>query len=143
MGILDELGLRCSISTNSILINGKKVCGAAAAVGLHFTLWHCSILVDTDTELLELTLAPSKLEGKSRFVHSQWREVTTLTNALSGTYSFDELLSFIKRTLEAKMKVKFETLPLSPEEQRSSQALDSRKYSSSEWTMRGNSGPTV
>jgi lipoate-protein ligase A len=137
---LDELGLHCSTLRNSILINGRKVCGAAAAVGLHFALWHCSILVDTNTELLELTLRPSKSVSKSRFVHSQWREVTTLTKALSGTYSSNELMKNVEKTLEARMKVKFETSPLIAEEEKNLQTLYSRKYSSNKWNMTGKSG---
>jgi len=137
---LVELGLRGSVSRNSILIDGRKVCGAAAAVGLHFALWHCSILVNTSTQLLELTLAPSKSKSKSRFVHSRWQEVTTLANALSRPISVDEVANNLERSIETKTGAKLEAGPLSNEEESYSQALHSRKYSSSEWNLNGNRG---
>ena len=135
---LDDLGLRCSASRNSILVDGRKVCGSAAAVGSHFTLWHCSILVDTNTQLLELSLAPSKSENKSRFVHSRWQEVTTLAKALSRPISAEEVANNMERTIEKKMGAQLETGRSSTEEERYSEALYSRKYSSSEWNLKGN-----
>ena len=135
---LDKLGLRSSAARNSILIDGKKVCGAAAAVGLHFALWHCSILVHTSTQLLELTLAPSKSRSKSRFVHSRWQEVTTLAKALSRPISVDEVANSLERLIEIQAGAKLETGQLSVEEENYSQALNSRKYSSSEWNLNGN-----
>lgn len=137
---LSNLGLQCSASRNSIMVGGKKVCGAAAAVGLHFTLWHCSILVDTNTQLLEVALAPSKSGAKSRFVHSKWQEVTTLTQALSRPINVDEVASSLESTIETRMAAKLETEPLSIEEERYTEALYSTKYSSPEWNLKGNRG---
>jgi len=135
---LRDLGLQCSASRNSILTDGRKVCGAAAAVGLHFALWHCSILVNTDTELLETTLAPSKLPTKDRFVHSKWQEVTTLAAALSKPVSLDEVVGSLERTIRAGMVAELETGQLSIEEEKCLEALYSSKYSSHEWNMHGN-----
>jgi lipoate-protein ligase A len=135
---LDDLGIHCSSSRNSILVAGRKVCGSAAAAGLHFILWHCSILVDTNTRLLELSLAPSKSETKSRFVHSRWQEVTTLAKELFRPISAEEVSDRLEGTFEKRMGAQLETCRLSPEEERYSIALDSRKYSSSEWNLKGN-----
>jgi lipoate-protein ligase A len=138
---LHGLGSRSSISGNSILIGGRKVCGSAAAVGLHYVLWHCSILVGSNTELLKMVLRPSRLKVQSRFVHSRWQEVTTLTQALSKPFGTNEIENAIEKTVEARWKIRLERGRLSPEEETLSDALYSSKYTSSEWNINGNRWP--
>ena len=140
---LGSFGLRCSISRNSISIDGRKICGAAAAVGAHFAFWHCSILVDTDPQLLEASLAPSKSTTKSRFVHSRWQEVTTLAEALFRPISVDEVSGSLERAIRAGMATELVSGSLSIAEKSYSEALYSRKYSSREWHMNGNHVPEV
>lgn len=135
-----DLGLRCSAAGNSISIEGRKVCGASAAVGSQFALWHCSILVNTNTQMLKLVLAPSRSRTKSRFVQSRWQEVTTLAEALSRPISVDEAATSIERSVETRMGYEMEAGSLSIEEERYSEALYSRKYSSREWNLNGNHG---
>ena len=138
---LEYLGLRCSLLLpNSILTDGQKVCGAAAAVGRDFTLWHCSILVNTDTRLLELALAPSKSATPSRFVRSKWRPVTTVAKVLSKPISVDEVARSLERSLEKNFGVELEAKRLSTEEERYSEALHSEKYSLDEWNLKGELG---
>jgi lipoate-protein ligase A len=138
---LADLGLRSSVALpNSILIDGRKVCGAAAAVGRHFTLWHCSILVNTDTKLLELVLAPSRSTAPSRFVRSKWRPVTTLAKALSKPISVDEVARNLERSLEKSWGAQLEAKPLSAEEKRFSEALYAERYSRDEWNLKGERG---
>jgi lipoate-protein ligase A len=135
---LEALGLRCSTSRNAILVDGRKVCGAAAAVGSRFALWHCSILVDADTRLLELVLAPSKSPTNSRFVHSRWQEVTTLAKALSRQTTVGEVAATLEETIRIRMEVELEAEPLSIEEEQYSETLYFRKYSLREWNLEGN-----
>jgi lipoate-protein ligase A len=134
---LQDFGSRCSISGNSISIGGRKVCGSAAAVGMHYVIWHCSILVGTNTQLLELVLAPSKLKLNSQFVRSRWQEVTTLTQALSKPISTEQVESSLKKAL-ASWGIRLMAGSLSPEEEKLSDAIYSSKYSSSEWNLNGN-----
>ena len=136
--VLDDLGSRCSVSGNSILIGGRKVCGSAAAVGLHYIFWHCSILVNADTQLLERLLGPSRLKVCSEFVHSRWREVTTLTKALSRPICTDEIENGLEKEVEAQWRVRLETGSLSQEEEKLSDALHFSKYTSREWNLNGN-----
>jgi lipoate-protein ligase A len=138
---LECLGLRCSLLLpNSILTDGRKVCGAAAAAGKDFTLWHCSVLVNTDTRLLELALAPSKSAKPSRFVRSKWRPVTTVVKALSKPISVDEVARSLERTLEKNFGAELEAKPLSTEEERYSETLHTEKYSLDEWNLKGELG---
>jgi lipoate-protein ligase A len=138
---LEYLGLRCAVSLpNSIVIDERKLCGAAAAVGKHFTLWHCSILVDTDTHLLELALAPSKFTTPSRFVRSRWQPVTTVSKALSKPISVDEVARSVERSVEKNFGCELEAKRLSREEERYSEAVYTRKYSLDEWNLKGELG---
>jgi len=138
---LELLGLHCSLSLpNSILVDGRKVCGAAAAAGTHFTLWHCSILVNTDTQLLELALAPSKSITSSRFVRSKWRPVTTVAKALAKPISVDEVASSLERSVERNFGAELDAERLTREEERYSKELHAQKYSLNEWNLKGELG---
>jgi len=137
---INDLGIRSSTSRNSILFDGRKLCGAAAAVGPHFALWHCSILVGTDTGMLERVLAPSKSAVKSRFVHSRWQQVTTLRQALSKPISIEKVTASIEKKLEAKMGIRLRPGQLGQEEEQLSQALYESKYYVNKWNLEGNRG---
>ena len=138
---LGNLGLDCSISgTNSILAEGRKLCGAAAALGKTFAFWHCSIMVTTDTRLLERVLSPSKARTATRFVHSKWNSVTTVANALSKPISIEDAKRALIDAVQNQFGVGLESAPLSAEEEECSHALLARKYSSNEWNLYGNQG---
>jgi lipoate-protein ligase A len=137
---LDKLGLSCTTSGNSILIAGRKVCGASAAIGVRFALWHCSILVDSNAQLLELVLAPGKSANKSRFVHSKWQNVMTLAQALARPIRVNEVANSFESTAEVEIRAEPETGQLSEAEEEYAEALYSQKYVSSEWNLNGNRG---
>ena len=138
---LDKLGVRCSASPpNSILIKGRKICGAACAVGINFGIWHCSVLVDTDVQLLESTLAPSRSKTKSRFVRSRWQPVTTLSHVLCRRVDVSEVALILESTVEARFGNKLESSGLSTEERECLQVLYTQKYSLDEWNMEGERG---
>jgi len=136
---LANLGIPCTMSTpNSILTRGRKICGASAALGMDFTLWHCSILVDPDVRLLELTLAPSKSKSNSPFVHSRWQPVTTVAKALSRRITVEEMGSYLEHSIEQSFGVRLEKKPASKDENSYAEELYARKYSGVEWNLFGN-----
>jgi lipoate-protein ligase A len=135
---LSHLGLNCSFSSpNSVLVEGKKICGAAAALGDNFVLWHGSILVSTDIQLLEEVLAPSKIPVTTRFVRSRWRPVTTIETASGGRVSLEEVKSNLVQSIERRFEAKLVHGTLSGEEESCLGALLS-KYSSTRWNLQGN-----
>jgi len=141
---LSSFGVHCVISPpNSILIDERKVCGAAAAVGKCFTLWHCSILVDTNTKLLAQVLAPSKSRSPSRFVRSNWQPVTTLSSALTQPIGVRKVEDCIRTSVEKSLGVRLRKDQLSKEEVESAQSLYDTKYSSNVWNMNGNLGSDI
>ena len=136
---LDNLGLDCSLSApNSILADGRKLCGAAAALGKTFAFWHCSIMVTTNTRLLERVLSPSKAGTLTRFVHSKWNPVTTVASALSKPISIDEVTRTLITAIQNQFRVELEAAPLSVEEEECSETLLAWRYSSNEWNLYGN-----
>jgi lipoate-protein ligase A len=136
---LKALNLNCSFSPpNSILVDGGKVCGAAAALGNHFALWHCSILVSTDTRLLEEILAPSRRKVSTRFVRSHWKPVTTIEAQLGAKAGLQEVRSSLLRSFATGVKATLVEGGLTPDEEGYLRVLLSRKYSSAEWNLNGN-----
>ena len=136
---LGKLGLSCSLSaTNSILADGRKLCGAAAALGKTFAFWHCSIMVTTNTRLLERVLSPSRAKTLTRFVHSKWNPVTTVASALSKPINIDEVTRTLITAIQNQFRVELEAAPLSVEEEECSEALLAWRYSSNEWNLYGN-----
>jgi lipoate-protein ligase A len=135
---LKGLGLNCSFSPpNSILVDGRKLCGAAAAFGNHFALWHGSILVSTDTELLEEVLAPSRRIASTRFVRSHWKAVTTIEAELGAKIGLREVRSQLLRSFASGFDAELGEEGLTPDEEDYWRIL-SRKYSSVEWNLHGN-----
>ena len=141
---LAALGLTGTVyPPNSILVEGRKVCGAASAVGKNYAFWHCSILVNTDLQLLELTLAPSKT-STSRYVRSRWRPVTKLSKLLSKPISIDEVERAIEQSAVRHFGIELEEERISDEEERLAEELFREKYVSDLWNLKGNRGfPSV
>jgi len=140
LDFLAALGITGTVNPpNSILVEGHKVCGAASAVGKNFALWHCSILVNTNLQLLERTLAPSKT-STSRYVRSRWQPVTTLSKLLSKPLSIDEVAQAIERSVERHFGIELEDGRISVEEGRLTEALFREKYMSDLWNLKGNRG---
>ncbi len=136
---LGSLGLKPTfLSPNSILIGGRKVSGAAAALGSDFTLWHSSILVSTNVDTLKLVLAPSEKAHATRFVRSRWQPVTTLQAALGRRVSLDDVKEQLMRSVEKSLGVRLEVGALSAEEDNRCDRLYRRKYSLPAWNVYGN-----
>ncbi len=136
---LGNLGLDCAISApNSILTDGRKLCGAAGALVEKSVLWHCSIMVTTNTRLLELVLGPSKARAATRFVHSKWSPVTTVSNALSKSVDIHEVERSLRAVAQDELSVNLRTGSLSVEEEECSKTLLAGRYSTDEWNLYGN-----
>ena len=135
---LSGLGLKGSVlSPNSIIVGTKKVFGSAAALGSGFVLWHSSILVSTNIEILELVLSPSRKANAAHFVRSRWHAVTTLQDALGHSVSVDDVKSRLIKSAQEILCVKLEAGRLRTEEERWFTNLYNLKYSSPNWNQNG------
>jgi lipoate-protein ligase A len=141
---LRGLGLKPTfLSPNSILIGGRKVTGAAAALGRDFAVWHSSTLVSTNVDTLKLVLAPSEKAHGTRFVRSRWQPVTTLQAALGRRVSLADVKAQLMRSVENSLGVRLEVGTLSAEEDNRCDRLYRRKYSLPAWNVYGNCGEHI
>jgi len=139
MGALGKLGVKASFSPpNSILVSGRKLSGSAAALGTHFTFWHSSILVSTDTDLLERVLSPSRKITSTRFIRSRWQQVTTLQAALGKPVRIEEVKHQLARSVEKTLGISLEMDDLRSDEKERLASLHAQKYSSPQWNLYGN-----
>ncbi len=144
MDALGELGVKTSFfPPNSILVSGRKVSGGAAAFGKHFIFWHSSILVSTDTNLLENVLSPSRKATSKGFIRSRWREVTTLQDALGRPVRVEEVKHQLARAVERALGVGLELDDLRGDEKEHSALLLAQKYSSPQWNIYGHLPKTL
>lgn len=135
---LRTLGLNGSIlPPNSILVGGKKVSGAAGALGKDFALWHSSILVSTDINRLESVLAPSREANATRYVHSRWHSVTNIQDALGNSVSLNVVKSNLLASVQEILGIKLQGGHLDATEENSFGDLYSRKYSLQDWNRMG------
>jgi lipoate-protein ligase A len=138
LNLFDQLGLEGNfVPPNSIEISGKKVSGAAAALGRDFALWHASILVSTHEHMLNRLLLPSRETRASNFIRSKWQPVTTLESALGTHVSLEEAKRRLVSSCERCYGVKLESGQLHADEEQLMTSLYVRRYSSPEWNLRG------
>lgn len=139
MDALGKLGVKASFfPPNSILVSGRKLSGGAAALGNHFTFWHSSILISTDTDLLERVLLPSRKMTLTRFIRSRWQQVTTLQAVLRKPVRIEEVKHQLARSLETILGISLEIDDLRSDEKERLASLHAQKYSSAQWNLYGN-----
>jgi lipoate-protein ligase A len=137
---MSEFDVRTSFSPpNSILASGRKLSGGAAALGKHFAFWHSSILVSTDTGLLERVLSPSRNIISTSFVRSRWQQVTTLQAALRKPVHIEEVKNQLVRSVEKALGINFEMDHVTNAEDERSASLCAQKYRSPRWNLQGQS----
>lgn len=120
------------VPPNSIHVYGKKILGAAAAVGRSFVLWHASLLISTDTIRLERSLAPSLSFESTSSIRSHWHPVTTLTQALGETVG-DDLEEELINSCEMMFGSRMERSELLEREVQEMEELYEKKYSLRDW----------
>jgi lipoate-protein ligase A len=136
--LLHRLGLETYyVPPNSITISGKKIAGAAAALNRSHTLWHTSILVSTDTRMLNRVLRPSTQERNTHFIRSNWMPVTTLQAVLGKPVKLEQVKTVLIGIVAEKTGADVLAGALSTEEERLAGELYENKYSSERWNLFG------
>ncbi len=136
---LRGLGMKASfLSPNSILVGSRKVSGAAAALGNGFTLWHNSILISSNIDILERVLAPSRKIDSTPFVRSRWCPVSTLEAVLGKRIGLEQVKSQLVSSLQSILGVKVKAGRLNADEEATFSSLFDGKYSSLDWNQDGN-----
>ncbi len=139
---LASIGLAAQFAPpNSILVSGKKIAGAAAGLKQRLSLWHASILVSTDIQMLTRTLAPSRHVIETHgYVHSNWMPVTSvqdeLTERVDVTTAKLRLISSFEESTSASTYVG----DLTSDEKEICHRLFDEKYSKDHWNLHGHEG---
>jgi lipoate-protein ligase A len=136
--MLEQLGVKTGcVLPNSLEISGKKISGAAVALGKDYSFWHASILISTDTEMLERVLLPGQTRRSTRFVRSKWQPVMTLENALGIHVGMEQVKRELSRSVERSLGVTLEAGQLCTDEANLVESLLVSKYSTREWNFQG------
>ncbi len=138
LDLLETFGLvGVFLQPNSILVSGKKISGAAAALSRDFAFWHSSILISTNTHILDQVLSPSTRRSDTSFIRSKWLPVTTIEAALGKPIGNEEVKTQLVRSFEKLFGARFEGHGLSKDEELRMRSLYDRKYSSPDWNLYG------
>lgn len=136
LDLLAHLGLEgVFVPPNSINVGQRKIAGAAAALGQSFALWHASILVSTDTLVLQHVLAPSRQLIQTSSIRSNWRPVTTLAEVLGGEIEVDNIQQELLKSCVRMVSPRIEKSGFLDTEERYSRSLYERKYSLPHWNL--------
>jgi len=133
-----EMGLDSTITNpNSISVHGRKISGASLAVRRNLVLWHASLLVSTDPEIIIQVLSPSREDFPTNRVRSRWQPVTNLQIELARSVETAEVREQILKTVEIMFQIRLRRSQLSPSEKIMTTRLHDLKYASSEWNQEG------
>lgn len=133
-----RLGIESTITPpNSISVDGRKISGASAAVRHKCILWHASLLVSTDLEIIRQVLSPSRENFPSTRVRSRWQPVTNLQTLLSRTVEMSEVKGQIINTIENMFDIRLRRSQVSSNEESLTDHLHHLKYSTAEWNNEG------
>ncbi len=136
--LLERFGARgCFVPPNSINVSGRKISGAAAALNRDFELWHASILISTDLQLLNRTLSPSINYHNTNFVRSRWQPTTNLTATIGNRVDLEEVKCELSKSFETVFQVSLESGHIRRVEEAYLSELYASKYSSREWNLSG------
>lgn len=138
LAALRSFGLKGSfLAPNSIMLRKRKISGGAAASGYGFALWHGSLLVSTNVDILKSVLAPSRQKHTTRHVRSRWHPVITLEAAVGRKVSVEEVQLKLTESAQEILRAKLEAGGLRPDEKRRFWRLYARKYSLPNWNNNG------
>jgi len=141
LGALKAFGIDGNFAPpNSIEVSGKKISGGAAWMGRQNMLWHASILVSTNTQILTQILSPSTTLRSTNFVRSKKQVVTTLEQVVGKSAD----LTAVKRELidncVRRLGFQPQNAPLTENETSSMMRLFAEKYSKDDWNLHGHWG---
>jgi len=108
---------------NSILLNGKKISGMAQHRFYTVILFHGTLLVDSDLELLSSALLNPK------------HEVTTISRESLGCPSSEAIEEAIIAGFRTTLQIQFDVGTLTPYESRLAEGLVAMKYGTEKWNF--------
>ncbi len=137
-GVVDALtGVGISGSfhrKNDIEVDGRKIAG----MGFYFDrkgglLFHTSLLVDLDVELMLNTLRTPWEKISDKHIKTVSKRVTTLRKETGTSISIPEVRQLIKRAYQTAFDIKFLDSGFSEAEREGINALEETRYKSPDW----------
>ena len=136
--LLSQFGVESTVdSPNAILVHGKKISGASAAVRRDYVLWHASLLVSTRLESVARVLSPSRKPAYTNHVRSHWKPITNLVSSIGRHVEMHEAKKEIVIVAEKILGNRLERSTLTSCEERTAKRLHDQKYSGAEWNRKG------
>lgn len=132
---LQSLGVAAEISGKSnITVDGLKVSGNAAHVFKNRTIHHGTLLFDTDLNLLENIIQPSKQDFNSKAIPSVRAKVTNISSHLAAPLSIHSFTEGLKKHIQTHFQHE-QTAQFSVDEREKISALANEKYKTWEWNF--------
>ncbi|MBR5192450.1 MAG: lipoate--protein ligase [Clostridia bacterium] len=129
---LKSLGLNATFSgRNDVIIDGKKISGAAETVYNGRIMHHGTLLFNTDLSVLGNALNPNKLKMQSKGIKSVKSRVVNVKELLDEPFSFEEFKKGLIKHLSKGLK----TYQFSTEDICEIEKLVNSKYSTYEWNI--------
>lgn len=135
VSVLESLGLRACINSNSVYIDGKKISGMAGAMDWGVVFQHCTFLVNTNVDIMSKVLKPANGNASKRYVHSKRQEVTTLNAQLGRDVSVSEMGPLFAKAFGAVWGVELIEGDLRSDEKLLAQELYEKKYLNGEYAV--------
>lgn len=122
-----------NISWYEIIVNNKKIAGAAQKRKNGKILQHGPVLIDIDFEKM---CSLFKTENMKKLIHESKNRITTLNKELNKNITFETLAEALKSGFEKNFNVDLIEDNLTEREKELAQKLMNEKYKTNEWNFK-------
>ena len=132
---LEKIGITAEFKPiNDIIVNGKKISGNAQTRRDGVILQHGTLLLDLDIETMFSLLKVPDEKIKDKMIKNVKERLTSVRKELGKEITLDEIQQKMTEGFEEALNAEFVVEELSEEEEKLSQEIYSKKYSTKEWT---------
>ncbi len=137
---LETIGIKANLSgRNDILVDNRKVSGAAQTKGKHAILVHGTLLIDVNLDNLEHVLAGNPDKYQSKGIASIRSRVANIKEFINGKLEQNNLITFVKQALinYFTQDIQHDILPLNVQNQIHKEAIKKaeERYANDSWNL--------
>jgi len=133
-GVLSPIGIEATVEGNAILIDKKKIAGAAQVRRGRSLLYHTTLLVTPSAVPIDSVLLAMQGEYESSFVASHPRPVTSLMRVSAGI-TLESLVRPLSDAIAQVLGQRLQEGGCTKEELEHALRLQNDKYGSDEWNL--------
>lgn len=136
---LSFLGLRARLRPkNDLVVRERKICGIGAYTDENgIILFHASILVDFNFNLMGQVLNIKEAKFKDKFVSQAKEWMTTINDELKNKMNTLKVMEYIIKGYERSFGIQIKKDDFSQDEEERIRSLEKEKYLHKEWIFRG------